>query len=212
MTRNHTMLRSFLPLIACGLALGLTACGEPDVPTAIIVYLDGPPGEILGAADSLQLVVDPQTPFLDELGDIPQATQVKLLRVLEQREITRVGATRSSSIDIRLVAATNKDLEKEVREGRFREDLFYRLNVVRVSLPPLRERPEDVAPLVRHFLKELAKENGRAPLSISQEALGRLTGHAWRGNIRELRNAVEQMVIFAQSSEVALDTLPSSLR
>jgi len=140
---------------------------------------------------------DGGTVFLDEVSEIPPDVQVKLLRVLEQREITRVGANRPIAIDIRLVAATNRNLEKLVADGRFRQDLYYRLNVVRITLPPLRERLEDIPPLVRHFLDELCRQNQRPPLRISPEALERITAIPWPGNIRELRNAVEQIVDFA---------------
>jgi len=152
------------------------------------------------------------TVFLDELAEIPLATQVKLLRVIEQREITRVGATRPIPIDIRLVAATNKNLDAEVAAGRFREDLFYRLNVIRLRMPALRERPEDIPYLVRHFVEELAKENRRSPLRLTPEAVGVFEHYPWPGNIRELRNAIEQVVIFADSNTADVFDLPTHIR
>lgn len=152
------------------------------------------------------------TVFLDEIGEISAATQVKLLRVLEEREITRVGSSRPLTIDIRLVAATNKDLAKEVKEGRFREDLFYRLNVVRLHLPPLRERVEDIRPLVLYFLKEIARENQCPPLALTSEAMAVLERHPWYGNIRELHNVVEQIVVFSTGEVVDVDGLPASLK
>lgn len=155
---------------------------------------------------------DGGTVFLDEIGEIPLGVQVKLLRVLEQREITRVGSTHAQSIDIRLVTATNKDLAEEVAGRRFREDLYYRLNVVRIVLPPLRERPEDIPPLAHHFLQQLAKENDRGPMKIAPAALERLLHHPWPGNIRELRNVVEQMVIFSRSELIEVEDLPTALR
>ncbi len=155
---------------------------------------------------------DGGTVFLDEVSEIPPDVQVKLLRVLEQREITRVGANRPIAIDIRLVAATNRNLEKLVADGRFRQDLYYRLNVVRITLPPLRERLEDIPPLVRHFLDELCRQNQRPPLRISPEALERITAFPWPGNIRELRNAVEQMVVFATGETIEVANLPPAIR
>jgi two-component system, NtrC family, response regulator AtoC len=152
------------------------------------------------------------TVFLDELAEIPVATQVKLLRVLEERQITRVGSTTPISIDIRLVGATNKHLDQEVKAGRFREDLYYRLNVVRIQLPPLRERPDDVPPLVHHFLKELAEENERPQLKMTPEAMQVLVQHPWYGNVRELRKVIEQIVVFARSEVVGLDDLPASMK
>jgi two-component system response regulator AtoC len=151
------------------------------------------------------------TVFLDELAEIPLGTQVKLLRVLEQREITRVGAAKPIPIDIRLVAATNKRLEEEVKEGRFREDLYYRLNVVRIPLPPLRERTEDIPPLVSHFLKELAHENDRPKPGISPAALDCLGKHPWPGNIRELRNVLEQVIIFCEVDTIDVPHLPPNV-
>ena len=155
---------------------------------------------------------DGGTVFLDEIGEISQATQVKLLRVLEEREIVRVGSNKRIPIDIRLVAATNKDLALEVKEGRFREDLFYRLNVVRLHLPPLRERASDIPALARYFLDILVRENQRDPLTLTPEAMEALMRHPWYGNIRELRNVMEQVVVFATSDTVGLDSLPASLR
>jgi len=155
---------------------------------------------------------DGGTVFLDEVSEIPPDVQVKLLRVLEQREITRVGANRPIAIDIRLVAATNRNLEKLVADGRFRQDLYYRLNVVRITLPPLRERLEDIPPLVRHFLDELCRQNQRPPLRISPEALERIPAFPWPGNIRELRNAVEQMVVFATGETIEVANLPPAIR
>jgi DNA-binding NtrC family response regulator len=155
---------------------------------------------------------DGGTVFLDEVSEIPLDVQVKLLRVLEQREITRVGANRPTAIDIRLVAATNKNLETLVESGRFRQDLYYRLNVVRITLPPLRERAEDIPPLVRHFLEELCRQHQRPSLRISAEALERITAFPWPGNIRELRNAIEQMVVFATGETIEVPNLPPAIR
>ena len=151
------------------------------------------------------------TLFLDEVGDMSPAIQAKLLRVIQTREFLPVGATRSSSVDIRFVAATNKDLEAEIREGRFREDLYYRLNVIPVHLPPLRERLEDVAPLAYHFLDRFARRMNRGITVISQEALGALEAHAWPGNVRELENVMERAVILTRGEEIEPGVLPLKL-
>ncbi|MFM8619451.1 MAG: sigma-54-dependent transcriptional regulator [Opitutaceae bacterium] len=138
---------------------------------------------------------DGGTLFLDEIGEISQSTQVKLLRFLETKSIERVGGTRPIELDVRLVAATNRDLEREVRAGRFREDLFFRLNVVRLRMPPLRERADDIPLLLAHFIRVFSQENGVPPLTIEPGALRTLQAYAWPGNIRELRNFCENAVV-----------------
>ncbi len=138
------------------------------------------------------------TLLLDEIGDLPPHLQVKLLRVLQEQEVTRVGSRRALPIDVRVVAATNVDLGAAVREKRFREDLFFRLNVARVSIPPLRERPSDIAPLARHFLDQRKLRAGRPDLSFSSEALAALERHSWPGNIRELENVVQSALHMAR--------------
>lgn len=142
------------------------------------------------------------TLFLDELGDLPAEVQVKLLRVIQEREVTRVGESKPRKIDTRLVAATHKDLEAEVAAKRFREDLLYRLNVITLVLPPLRERGEDVLLLAEHFLSEKAREAGRE-LSFSPEALEVLKGHTWRGNVRELQHACTGLSFLAVGEQVS---------
>ncbi len=141
---------------------------------------------------------DGGTIFLDEIGEINNAVQVKILRVLQERTLERVGGAKELPIDIRLVSATNKNLEEEVAAGRFREDLFYRLNVVHIHVPPLRERMDDVPLLAEHFLKEFAQEMGKDIAHITKEGLKRLTAYHWPGNIRELRNVIESAVVFAK--------------
>ncbi len=135
------------------------------------------------------------TLFLDEIGEISQSTQVKLLRFLETKSIERVGGSKPLELDVRLVAATNRNLEQLVREGKFREDLFFRLNVVRLTMPPLRERPEDVPLLLAHFIKIFSDENGVPPLTVEPGALRTLQSYPWPGNIRELRNFCENAVV-----------------
>jgi DNA-binding NtrC family response regulator len=152
------------------------------------------------------------TLFLDEIGDVPLATQVKLLRVLEEREITRVGGTQSILVDVRVVAATNNPLKDGVEEGRFRSDLYYRLNVLSIYLPPLRERRDDIPILVRQFIAELSKQHDRPFKGITSEALDLLVQYAWPGNVRELRNLVESMVVLAPGREIRPADIPRQIR
>ena len=152
------------------------------------------------------------TLFLDEIGELPQQLQVKLLRVLQERRIRAVGDTADVEVDVRLVAATNKDLEAEMRAGRFREDLYYRLNVVQIRVPPLRERREDVLPLAEHFLRRFAAEHGRAVPVLPAETRRRLDEYPFPGNVRELENLMERAVALAAGDEVTLDALPAALR
>jgi DNA-binding NtrC family response regulator len=151
------------------------------------------------------------TLFLDEIGDVPQTTQVKLLRVLEEREITRVGGTKSIPVDVRVVAATNKPLRDGVEEGRFRSDLYYRLNVLSIYLPPLRERRDDIPILVRRFITELSRQHDRPFKGISPEALEMLADYAWPGNVRELRISWN-MVVLAPGREIGPADIPRQIR
>ena len=155
---------------------------------------------------------DTGTLFLDEIGEISASTQVKLLRFLETKSIERVGSTKPISLDVRLVAATNRDLEKMVREGKFREDLFFRLNVVRITLPSLRERPEDIPLLLTHYLKFFAQENGVPALNMEPGALRYLQAYSWPGNIRELRNFTENAVVLHRGSAFTEYDLDSRFR
>ncbi|MDL2285490.1 sigma-54 dependent transcriptional regulator, partial [Desulfovibrio sp. OttesenSCG-928-F07] len=148
------------------------------------------------------------TLFLDEIGEISQDLQVKLLRVLQERKLERVGGTEELEVDIRIVAATNKDLLKAVEQGTFREDLYYRLNVVHISLPALRERREDIPLLVSHFIAKLAEENSIAPKSFSHPALEYLIGYEWPGNIRQLENVVERCMVMQPGSVIDVADLP----
>ncbi len=149
------------------------------------------------------------TLFLDEVGDMSAATQAKLLRVLEHQEFHRLGGTRNLRTDARIVAATNQDLERAVAEGRFRNDLFFRVNVIGIDLPPLRERLEDIAALAQHFLEHFSRELGRQPAHFTRAALRRIQDHPWPGNIRELRNVIERAVLMSEGNEI--DVGPMSL-
>lgn len=157
-------------------------------------------------------LADGGTLFLDEIGELPLEMQVKLLRVLESREFMRVGGTETIHVDIRLVAATNQDLEAAVEDGRFRSDLYYRLKVVTIKIPPLRERDGDVKLLAEHFLEQFARENERGELRWSSRAMAALVRHRWEGNVRELRNVVESMVVLVPHDEIGLDDLPEEYR
>jgi two-component system, NtrC family, response regulator AtoC len=149
------------------------------------------------------------TVFLDEIGDVSQELQTKLLRFLQEREFDRVGGVRSIHVDVRIVAATNRDLDVAVKEGRFREDLFHRLNVVPIMLPPLRDRREDIPTLARHFLQRFAKEVKKNISEVSHEALGKLSAYDWPGNVRELANIIERAVVLGQGPEIASHDLPA---
>lgn len=148
------------------------------------------------------------TIFLDEVGDMSPAIQAKLLRVIQERDFMPVGGTVEKKVDIRLVAATNKDLEAEVRLGRFREDLFYRLNVITITLPPLRERKEDVEPLALHFLRKHSQRMKKEIAGFTADAMRKLTSYNWPGNIRELENVIERATILARDRMVGAETLP----
>jgi two-component system nitrogen regulation response regulator GlnG len=152
------------------------------------------------------------TLFLDEVGEMAPALQTKILRILQERVTERVGGEQTIPVDVRIVAATNQDLAAAVRERRFREDLFYRLNVVTIPLPPLRERMEDVPFLVAHFLRAAAEEGGPEPPGVSPEAMDLLMGYAWPGNVRELENVIARATVFARGAAILPEHLPEALR
>jgi len=156
-------------------------------------------------------LADGGTLFLDEIADMSLKTQAKVLRALQEQRIEPVGGAGSVEVDVRVIAATNKDLEEEIREGRFREDLFFRLNVIPFRVPPLRERREDVPLLARHFMELLSAEHGRRPRSLAPEALAALAQLPWPGNVRELRNIIERLVIMTPGDTIERRHLPASL-
>ncbi len=156
-------------------------------------------------------LADGGTIFLDEIGEIDLTTQVKILRVLQEREFERVGGEKTVSVDVRVIAATNRNLQDEVRNGRFREDLYYRLNVVHIEVPPLRERKEDIELLTIDFLKEFNKEDGRTIQGISPAARKALMAYSWPGNIRELKNTIESSVVLAKGNIIQLEDLPPQI-
>jgi two-component system NtrC family response regulator len=148
------------------------------------------------------------TLFLDEVGEIPLALQVKLLRVLQEKTYERVGSSHPIPTNVRIVAATNRDLEAMVREGKFREDLFYRLNVVAIRIPPLRERREDIPPLIDAFIERFASENGKKITGISREAMDTLMKYSYPGNVRELENIIQQSIVLCRGEMITSDDLP----
>jgi DNA-binding NtrC family response regulator len=157
-------------------------------------------------------LADGGTIFLDEIGDVPPSTQVKLLRVLEEREVTRVGGTQVIPVDVRVVTATNRPLKESVERGFFRSDLYYRLNVLSIYLPPLRERRTDIVLLVRRFVQEFSQQHGREFRGITPEAMQALVDYAWPGNVRELRNLVESMVVLSHGRAIGLEDIPGDIR
>ncbi|MBI4447115.1 MAG: sigma-54-dependent Fis family transcriptional regulator [Acidobacteria bacterium] len=157
-------------------------------------------------------IADGGTVFLDEVGTLPLETQTKLLRVIQEREFRRVGGLDNIKVDVRIIAATNSDLKKAVEQHLFREDLYYRLNVITIHLPPLRERREDIAPLVEHFTRRFVRENGSQECRFDSEAMMILTDHFWPGNVRELENAVERAVVLAPENGILTkDLLPREI-
>ncbi len=172
-------------------------------------------GAFTGAAEMRKgrfELADGGTIFLDEIGEIPLPVQIKLLRVLETRSFERLGGVETIHSNVRVVAATNKELAQMVAEGTFREDLYYRLNVVSIHLPPLRERKDDIPPLVQHYLKYFAQENGKPDMTIDENALTALTAYHWHGNIRELKNCMERMVVLCRGQVLTIDSVPANIR
>lgn len=150
--------------------------------------------------------------FLDEIGDMSMMTQTKLLRVLQEQEFERIGGNNTIKVDVRILAATNKNLLEEIKRGRFREDLYYRLNVVEIHIPPLRERMEDVAEIVEAFVAEFALKYNKPDLKVSRQALQTLLNYAWPGNVRELRNVIERAVVLSKSSAIESEDFPEKIR
>jgi two-component system nitrogen regulation response regulator NtrX len=155
---------------------------------------------------------DRGTIFLDEVGDMSAKTQAKVLRVLQEGEVERLGSARTIKVDVRVIAATNKNLEEEIEKGRFREDLYFRLAVIPIYVPPLRERPEDIPLLVRHYMDYFSRENNTRPKRVTQAAMDALQRYRWKGNIRELRNTVERMNIMTGSDTIDLADVPEVVR
>jgi DNA-binding NtrC family response regulator len=162
--------------------------------------------------DGLFVTADGGTLFLDEIGEMPLSLQVKLLRVLDNHEVMPIGATTPVTVDVRIISATNRDLETMAKEGRFREDLYYRLNVIPVRVPPLRERREDISLLARHFIVNHRESMGRGPLDIAPDAEAALQAFDWPGNVRELINVLERAVALCRGSAIELTDLPKNIQ
>ena len=152
------------------------------------------------------------TIFLDEVGDIPQSIQVKLLRVLQEHQFERVGGTEKIEVDVRIIAATNKELEQKIKNGTFREDLYYRLNVVSIKIPPLRERKEDILPMIESFIDKYCKENNKEKIEISKEAADVLMKYNYPGNVRELENIIERAVVLTRGNVITMNDLPMNIK
>jgi DNA-binding NtrC family response regulator len=174
-------------------------------------HLKGAFTSAIASKKGLFEVADKGTLFLDEIATMGLETQAKILRVLQDRRFMHLGGISEIQVDVRIIAATNIDLRHMVREGRFREDLFYRLNVITVELPPLRQRKEDIPLLVEFFLKRYAEENGRPAPRITPEALRPLMAYSWPGNVRELENVIERAVVLSSGPEISMDLLPDSM-
>src|SRR3954471_6902955 len=157
-------------------------------------------------------IADKGSIFFDEIGNIPPETQAKLLRVMQEREFMRLGGTDTIKVDVRIIAATNCDLRQMVEEGRFREDLYYRLHVINIFLPPLRERKEDIPPLAHHFLEKYREENKRREIELGADALDLLMDYDWPGNVRELENVMERAVVLSSGTRIGADLIPDYVR
>ena len=155
---------------------------------------------------------DGGTLFLDEIGELPPELQVKLLRLLQQGEVEKVGATETTHVDVRIIAATNRNLQAMIEDGAFRDDLYYRLAVIPLELPPMRERPDDIAELVEYFFVRAKEKHGRQDLALRPALLPYFCGYRWPGNVRELENVIERLAVLSRGSEITLDDLPESLR
>ena len=195
---HYNSARSVMPFVA----VNCSAVPETLLESELFGHMKGSFTGAIANKAGLFEVADGGTIFLDEVGDTTPTIQVKLLRVIQEREFRRVGGNHDVKVDVRVVAATNKDLEKAVADGSFREDLYYRLDVIPIRLPPLRMRTGDIPLLVTHFLERFAKESGKPKPVISQEAMHVLLSHEWRGNVRELENLIERVVAFATAELV----------
>ena len=192
-------------------ALNVRAVSETLVESELFGHVRGAFTDAVSDREGAFQYADGGTLFLDEVGDMPMSTQIKLLRVLEEQQITRVGDNKSHKVNVRLLSATNRPLEKLIEEELFRNDLFYRLKVVTVHLPPLRERRDDIVPLMDHFRKQFIKRHNRGPCNFTPTVTRKFLAYAWPGNIRQLRNFVETMVVLDTDGKLDLDDLPPEL-
>jgi two-component system response regulator HydG len=191
-------------------AINCAAMPEPLLESELFGHTKGAFTGAVKARPGLFREADGGTILLDEIGELPAPIQAKLLRVLQEGEVRPVGEDQSVKVDVRIIAATHRDLMQMAVEGKFREDLFYRLKVVHLRIPPLRERPEDIPPLARHFLAEFSRRFGAGPFKLTPSLLEQLNAYSWPGNIRELENAIESLVALSQGGEVDLTLLPQA--
>jgi len=196
--------QAFVP-INCG------AIPEALLESQLFGHVRGAFTTAVQASPGLFAAADRGTIYLDEIGDLPLHMQVKLLRVIEEKIVWAVGSTKPVLVDARIIASTNRELVKEIEDGRFRKDLFYRLNVVHIALPPLRERREDIALLLEHFVRALNLKLSTKFLGVDQEALGVLMNHPWKGNVRELEHVLESAMILGEGNMISLPDLPDYL-
>jgi len=194
------------------LEINCTALPETLLESELFGHEKGAFTDAKGRKQGLLELADRGTVLLDEIGDLPAGAQAKLLRFLETRTFKRVGGVRDINVDVRIIASTNRDLEAAVRDGQFRRDLFFRLNVVPITIPPLRERPEDVEPLARFFLDRMTTNMRRTSRTIHKDALRMLERYAWPGNVRELKNVIERAVILEEGAEIVPDHLPDEMK
>ncbi len=204
---HHQSLRAGGPFVEVNCA----AIPEELIESELFGHVRGAFTGALAAKKGKFEVADGGTLFLDEIADMSLKTQAKVLRVLQEQRLEPVGGTSSVTVDVRVIAATNKQLEEQIRKGAFREDLYFRLNVIPFQVPPLRERREDVPALALHFIAEFSAEYGKRPREISREALELLKTNPWPGNVRELRNIIERLVIMAPGERIEAQHLPASL-
>ncbi|RIL05841.1 MAG: Fis family transcriptional regulator [Proteobacteria bacterium] len=196
---------------AAFIALNCAAIPENLLESELFGHVKGAFTGAVGNKPGLFEAADGGTLFLDEVGELTLPLQVKLLRAIQEKTIRRVGGNSDRRVDVRIVAATNRRLEDEVAAGRFREDLYYRLNVIQLELPPLRDRMDDLPLLVHHFVEKYGRELGKPVRGLSEEAMGRLRAHAWPGNVRELENVIERAVALSRSEWIEAEALPPNL-
>jgi two-component system, NtrC family, nitrogen regulation response regulator NtrX len=204
---HHHSLRSAGPFVEVNCA----AIPEELIESELFGHTRGAFTGALTAKKGKFELADGGTLFLDEVGDMTLKTQAKVLRVLQEQKVEPVGGTATITVDVRVIAATNKNLEEEIRKGTFREDLFFRLNVIPFQVPPLRERRDDIPLLARHFITALSAEYGKRPKELARDALDLLVGQSWPGNVRELRNIIERLVIMTPGDRIEARHLPASL-
>ena len=207
---HYNSMRKDYPLIA----VNCSAFAESLLESELFGHEKGAFTGAVGLKKGRFEMADKGTLFLDEIGELPMPLQVKLLRVLQERTVERVGGTVSLPVDFRLIAATNKILEDEVKKGNFREDLYYRLNVVKANIPPLRDRLGDIPLLINHFIEKYTQgpETAGIVTGIDKEAVQRLCAYEWKGNVRELENVIERAVILAPGNTITVSDLPSQIR